>query len=72
MKPCHFCHRPAYPLCDTYARDEAGNLVCWDCAGQRDLTDEGYIWVERTWIGLDGKRHGGYPDPRKVQGRLFP
>lgn len=72
MKPCSLCGRPAHPICDTYA--DGG--MCWDCRGQladRCAGDTGIerVWIARSWIGLDGKRHGGYQDPRKRQGRLF-
>ncbi len=75
---CHFCGQPAPPICGTYASDENGKRICGDCRGQWiykciSATETKLIWEQRFWIGLDGERHGGYPDPRirKVQGKLF-
>ncbi len=77
-KTCSFCGKPALPDCGVYAYDEHGKRMCWDCRNQWvgvcvGDTEVQFTWIQQTWVGLDGKRHGGYPDPRKraTQGKLF-
>jgi hypothetical protein len=66
---CSFCGRPALPLLGAIAQDEEGRPMCWDCRCQWVARCDGegghqLIWIPRSWIGLDGQMHGGYPDPR--------
>jgi hypothetical protein len=67
----------ALPLLGAIAQDEEGRPMCWDCRCQwvdrrePGSNERGLRWIQRSWIGLDGQKHGGYPDPRKKQRGLF-